>query len=142
MTTFMSKASKTKKSRTGIFKDFTVGLFILACSFLPYIHDFDAFKGAKGFSGFSSLRVALWAISLFVVALSGWIVAFMNSRGRSYRFVMLSPIFMLTYQLAIYLFDARNTSSNEFEIKIILNLAFMLLLMVVYYFGKLKKDDK
>lgn len=137
----MSKESITTKSKTTTFKDAAIGLLILASSFLPYIHDFEAFKGAEGFSGFSSLRVALWAVSLFVVALSGWIVAFMHARGKSYRFTMLAPIFMLAFQLGVYLLDARSTTSNEFSTKVILNLSFALLLFLAYFYTKLKRKQ-
>jgi len=130
------------KLKKGIFKDFLVAIGIMVISFLPYIHDFDLFKGMEGFSGFSSLRVALWACSLFVVALSGWIVAFINSKGKRYRFMMLAPIFMLAFQLGIYLFDARKTVSNEFSVKTILNFVLCAILLVVYFYGLQKKKEK
>ena len=136
----MSKTqSTTTKSKTGISKDLATALYILAMSFLPYIHDLPLFEGKEGFSGFSSLRVALWAVSLFFVGLSGWVGWFISAKGKRYRFIMLAPIFMLAYQLGVYLFDARNTTSNEFNIKVILNIGFATLITLFYFYNKARK---
>lgn len=108
---------------------------------MPYLHDFDIFKGMKGFSGFSSLRVALWAVSLYLVALFGWIFAFMASKGKRYRFMMLAPVFMLVFQLSIYLLDARKTAVNDFTFKTLLNFIFCLLLVGLYFY-RLKNNKK
>lgn len=129
------------KSTTTIFKDFSVALGIVVISFMPYLHDFDMFKGVKGFSGFSSLRVALWAVSLYVVALAGWIFAFIASKGKRYRFMILAPVFMLAFQLSIYLLDARKSTVNDFTTKTILNFIFCLLLVGLYFY-RLKNNDK
>ncbi|KQC30208.1 hypothetical protein AAY42_10210 [Flagellimonas eckloniae] len=105
-------------------------------SFLPYLHDFEIFKGMEGFSGFSSLRVGIWVVSLFIVGLTGWIFAFLNARGKSYRLAMFAPIFMLFFQLNIYLWDARNTTTNEFTTKVLYNLGFALVLIAYYFINK------
>lgn len=141
MTIFMkNKESTTKKLKTGIFKGFIVSLLIILCSFLPYIHDIGLFDGMEGFSGFSSLRVGVWAVALFLVGLIGWIVAFLNSKNKTYRFAMLAPIFMMSFQLGIYLFDARNTTTNEFSTKIIINILFAVVIVAAYFLGKSSKQ--
>ncbi len=136
-----SKQLITEKSKKTIFKDFFSAVFIILISFLPYLHDFDMFKGVKGFSGFSSLRIGIWVVSLFLLGLSGWVVAFINSKGKKYRFIMLCPIFMITFQLGIYLLDARNTQTNDFSFKIILNFILAFVLVVTYFYG-IKKSVK
>lgn len=115
---------------------------IVMLSFLPYLHDFDLFKEMKGFSGFSSLRVGLWAVALYVLALSGWVLAFLNSRGKRYRFVILAPIFMLAFQLAIYVLDARSSTSNEFTNKVLLNFVLCMVLVGVYFYQLRKKRNE
>lgn len=126
------------RSKTTTFKTLVVALGILLLSVLPYLHDFEFFKGKNGFSGFSSLRVGMWAVSLFVVALAGWIGFFLKSKGSEYRFAILAPIFMLSFQLGIYLFDARKTTSNDLSTKVWLNLGFAVILIVAYVYGKSK----
>lgn len=130
------------KSRKTIFRDFLLAAFIMMVSFLPYIHDFDLFKGMKGFSGFSSLRVAMWSLSLYIVGLSGWVMAFVHAKDRSYRFAMLAPIFMCSFQMAIYLFDARNTSSNDFTFKTVLNFIFCGVVLVLFFYNKKKQINE
>ncbi|WP_435624508.1 hypothetical protein [Flagellimonas sp.] len=95
----------------------------------------------KGFSGFSSLRIGIWVVSLFMVGLSGWIFAFLNSKGKQYRMAMLAPIFMLSFQLLIYLFDSRKTTTNEFSTKILLNLCLAVVLVVLYFYGLKKQKE-
>ncbi len=129
------------KSKKTIFKNLLVALLIIAMSFLPYLHDFEIFKGMKGFSGFSSLRIGIWVVSLFMVGLSGWIFAFLNSKGKQYRMAMLAPIFMLSFQLLIYLFDSRKTTTNEFSTKILLNLCLAVVLVVLYFYGLKKQKE-
>ena len=116
-----------------------IALLIVALSFLPYMHDFKLFKGMEGFSGFSSLRIGIWVVSLFVLALSGWLFAIINAKGKTYRSIMLAPIIMLSFQLGIYLLDGRNTSTNEFSFKIVLNMIMAVTLVAVYYFNKMVK---
>lgn len=131
-----NKQSTTEKSGTGTYKGLIISLLIILSSFLPYVHDMGAFEGMEGFSGFSSFRVGLWVVSMFLVGLIGWIVAFINSKGKSYRFAMLAPIFMMSFQLGIYLFDSRNTTTNEFDTKILINILFAVIIVAAYFLGK------
>jgi len=97
------------------------------------------FKGAKGFSGFSSFRVGIYFVCLFVVAISGWGLAFLNSKNKQYRFVILAPIFMLSFQLCIYLLDVRQSSVNQFNFKVLVNLIVAGLLVGLYFYGAKKR---
>lgn len=134
--------SKKTKSRKGIFKPLIESLVILGVSVLPYMHDFEGFRGVDGFSGFSSLRIGLFITLMFIVALSGWIVAFVNSRGKKYRFAILAPIFMLTFQLCIYLFDSRQHEINDFNWKVLVNLAIAITLVLINFLGGNEKSTR
>jgi len=130
------------KSKKGIYKGFGIAMFIIASSFLVYIHDFEIFKGMEGFSGFSSLRIGVFFVGMFTLSLTGWVFAFINSKRKNYRFAMLAPIFMLAYQLGVYLFDARNTTTNEFSTKILSNTIFIILITAAYFYGKSKSNNE
>ena len=133
-----SKVSKKTKSKNLTYS-LIVGVVILVLSILPYLHDFDALKGKKGFSGFSSLRVGVWAVSLFLFAICGWILAFINSKGKHYRFAILAPIAMAVFQLFIYVLDSRQSQINSFNFKVVFNFIFILILILIFF--KLKRND-
>lgn len=136
------KQSIKKKLRKMTSRDVIISFSILAISFLPYIHDFKIFKGMKGFSGFSSLRIAIYLVAMFLVALSGWIFAFFKSKGSNYRFAILAPIFMLSFQLSVYLLDARKSSVNDFNFKVIVNIVVAALLIALYFYGKSRQNEE
>ncbi len=134
-----TEKSTTKKSRKKIILGALSALFILLSSVLVYIHDIGDLKKYPGFAGFKSLRTGVYIFSLFTFGLIGWIYAFIRSRNKSDRFMMVAPILMASFQLGIYLFDGRKTTSNEFSTKIILNVVFGVLLIAAYYLGKSRK---
>lgn len=129
----------TERSKTTIFKDFLKAVGIFSVSFLVYVHDFDLFKGMEGFSGFSSLRVGMFIVGLMVFAIVPWIGWFISSKGKRYSFVMLVPIFMISYQLAVYLFDQRDHTTNDFNFKVLVQFGFVFILIALYFIGKSKK---
>jgi len=131
--------STTTKSNLIKKKDLWMTLLIVAASFLPYIHDIGNLREYEGFSGFKSLRTGVYFVSMFMMNLIGWILAFIFSRGKSYRIAFLIPIFMLSYQLAVYLFDARQTTTNEFTTKVIVNLSFAICIIASYFLLKNKR---
>lgn len=133
----MSLESTTEKSRTTIFKDLAKGLGIFLVTFLLYVHDFEIFRGMEGFSGFSSLRVGLWVVGMFVLALVPWCGWYLASKGKKYAFVMLVPIFMIAWQLGIYLLDQRDHNTNDFNFKVLLQFAVVLILILLYFIGKI-----
>tara|TARA_Y100000588_G_C13728797_1_gene700518 strand:- start:153 stop:488 length:336 start_codon:yes stop_codon:yes gene_type:complete len=110
---------------------------------MVYIHDCGLFNGMPGFSGFSSMRVALFITSLMSLALFLGICAFVESKGKLYRAAYLVPVIMLTYQLLIYLLNARDTTTNEFSVKIIFQVVIIpSLILGAYYVGKKSKEDE
>ncbi len=131
---------RKRKYRKPIYS-FIITIIIALLSFLPYIHDFDFFEGKKGFSGFSSLRVAIFFISIFIIAISGWLFAFINSKGKSYRFAIIAPIVMLTYQLFIYVLDKRDSVVNDFNLKVVFNFLLYLIIIITYFLFKGKGEN-
>jgi hypothetical protein len=108
-------------------------------TFLVYIHDSGLFDGKPGFSGFSSLRVALFISSILFLALFMAICAFVESKGKMHRSAYIVPIVILSYQLLVYLFNARDTTTNEFTTKIIFQVLVLPTLIIgAYYLGKKK----
>ena len=128
-----------KKKSKKLTYNYVLAVSICVISLLPYLHDIYLFKGMKGFSGFSSFRVGIWVISLFIWGLFGWILAFINSKGKKYRFTILTPILMAVYQLLIYVINARKSDINNFSTKVILNIILILSIVVLYF--KLKKNE-
>jgi len=93
----------------------------------------------EGFSGFSSLRVGMFIVGLMILALVPWMGWYISSKGKRYSFVMLVPIFMISYQLGVYLFDQRDHTTNDFNFKVLVQFGFIFVLMVLYFLGKFKK---
>ena len=127
------------KSKKPIFKNLFIGLLIIFCATLPYLHDLPLLNGKEGFSGFSSLRIGIWVISIYILALIPWILFFIASKGKSYRFTILVPIIMLTYQLIVYIFDARQLNINKFNIKFIITISLAIAITVFYFLKKSKR---
>jgi len=110
-------------------------MLIVIAAFLPYIHDAIP-KGLKGYFGFSSFRVMVWTISIFIFGITGWFYAFVNAKGRLYRFALLVPIFMATYQLLIYIFDARKSEFNTLNAKLIVTFVLIAIVLLNYFMLK------
>lgn len=130
-----------KKKSEKLTSSFIIAIIILLVSFLPYVHDLNIFRDVAGFSGFSSLRIGIWVVSIFTFGLVGWILAFFNSKNKSYRFMMLAPIFMGALQLLIYVLDFRNNTINEFNIKVLINFLILLLIILTYFKFKTTKSE-
>lgn len=110
---------------------------IFLAAFMVYIHDCGLFDEREGFSGFSSMRVGTFIVSIFLLALFLGIRAFIESRGKIYRVAYLVPIFMLGYQLLVYLLNAREDVINEFNTKALFQTVIIpALILGAYYVGK------
>ena len=133
--------SITEKSKKTISRDFYISIIVVLISSLVYLHDLDIFKGMAGFSGFSSLRVGLFIVFLMLFGLCGWIGWFLEAKGKRYRFSLLMPVFMISYQLSVYLLNQRDTATNEFNTKIIINFVLILFLVLYYFYTKIKNIE-
>lgn len=136
--TLTYKTLKKTKSKSLTYS-FIIAVVICLMSFLPYIHDFNYFNGKEGFSGFSSLRIAIYIIAIFLFGISGWVFAFINSKGKDYRIAILAPILMGVFQLFIYILDSRKTDFNAFNTKVVLNFSLILIITFIYY--RLRKRE-
>lgn len=127
---------REKKSKKQIFKQFSIGLLIVFSAVLPYLHDLQFFEEKKGFSGFSSLRIGIWVLSIYIFSLIPWILFFIASKGKTYRFTLLVPIFMLLYQLTVYILNERESYINKFDIKFTITLVVAIFITVFYFIKK------
>lgn len=124
----------TEKSATTIYK--IAGLIVLA-TLLIYIH--DVIPKGYGHYGKSSLRVFLYVINAEIRFLMVLFLLFYVAKGEKWRFVLLLPILMTTYQLIIRFFVLQKTSYNEFDTKFVITIAISILL-IIYYFRRVKNE--
>lgn len=151
----MSKVSTKKKSRTRILDSFWGALAILVLSTLPYFHDIitDA-DGLKSWVpilgienlltdsngkifGFSTYRVFLYTLLLFVFASIGWLGWYQSAKRKFYG----SPLLLVTisgiYQIVLILLNLKRTFWNDPTLKVSLLIAAFLTLGFFY----IKKKD-
>ncbi len=139
MTNYRHLKLKKKKLKTMIYKDIFIGVLILLCSILPYIH--DAIPREKTFPGYSSLRVFLYVTLINVFGLIGWLIAYFESKGKRYRFIMIVPIMNILYQLFVYIFNLKKTSFNDLNLKFIITILIAFLVLIFYFSRKIKKNS-
>ncbi|TPN84510.1 MARVEL/CASP family protein [Aquimarina algicola] len=129
-----------KKTERIINKEIVIGLLILLCSILPYIH--DAIPKEKTFPGYSSLRVFLYVTMINFFGLIGWLIAYFESKGKRYRFIMIIPVINILYQLFVYIFNLKKTSFNDLNLKIILTFIVSFFVFAFYFKRKIKQKNK
>lgn len=122
------RQSTTAKSPTTIFK---IVATILVATLLIYIH--DAIPKGWGQVGKSSLRVFLYTVNAELRFLLVLFLLFWVAKGRVWRFSLVLPIVLTTYQLIIRLFCLQNTSYNEFDTKFVVTFL-LAVALIVYYF--------
>lgn len=130
-------SEKTKSKKT-IYKAIVIGTLAFTAAFLIFAHDAIA-RGVKGYFGFSSMRVMVWTISILVFGIAGWFNAFYNAKGKLYKFTYLVPILIATYQLLIYVFDARKTDFNQLNTKTMITFTAIGAVIGYYFYKKLRK---
>jgi hypothetical protein len=133
-----SKQSKKVKFMTMTFKDAIVAVFIILLSTLPYLHDIVSRDLSFPASGYKSLRVFLYVVLTNIFGIIGFIGWFVEAKEKQYRFALLVPILMNTYQLLIYIFDMKKSSFNDFDFKIHVTIAVTLVVTLNYFYLKLK----
>lgn len=138
----MKNHSTKTKSTTTISKDIIIGGLILLCSVLPYIHDAVPRETESGISGYSSLRVFLYITLINVFGLVGWLIAYMEAKGKRYRFVIIIPIINIAYQLFIYILNLKKTSFNDLNLKFLITFVISVLVFVFYFTRKLKQKKQ
>ena len=116
-------------------KQETFSILIVLISTLPYIHDLIDVGVKEGFLGFSDFRVFLFILLNHVFALFGWMLAFYLAKGRSWRFVLMIPLFSVSYEIILKILNLRSTSLNDLDVKFTL-LIILSLIIIVWYFRK------
>ncbi len=142
------------KSRTRILETFWGALFIIALSVLPYFHDIITTPegleswvpvlgienlltdGQGNVLGFSTYRVFLYTLLIFVFATIGWIGWYQNAKDRFYGGALLLATASGLYHIGLVLFNLRRTAWNEPTPKILL----LFLLFVVFGYFSIKKS--
>ena len=115
-----------------------IAIFIILLATLPFLHDTIARKGYP-IAGYSSLRVFVYVLLTNIFGLIGFIGWFVEAKGKQYRFALLVPILMNTYQLLIYILNMKKSTFNDFDFKIYITIAVTLSLTLNYFYLKLKK---
>ena len=125
---------------------------IIFLSSLPYIHDVITIRGEglKGWVpdwglaellrdkngkilGFSSYRVFIYTLALHVFAHIGWAGWFLDAKGKLYRPFLLLPVILSLYQIAIILFNSRETAFNQPNIKIVISIVISIILAINFF---------
>ena len=122
-----------EKSTTTIYKIVAVVLF---ATIIIYLHDFIP-KG-YGKVGRSSLRVYLFTVSAELRALIWLFFVWFLAKGKAWRFTLILPILLTTYQLIIRLSPNKNVVWNQADYKLYLTLLISAGL-IIYYFKKRKE---
>ena len=125
------KQSTARKSKKRIPDTFWLALAIIGLSTLPYLHDFitdsDGLKSwvpnlgiesvltdANGkVHGFSTYRVFLYTLLIFVFACIGWAGWYQSARSKYYGGGIFLVLTSGAYHVALILFDLRKTAFNE-----------------------------
>jgi hypothetical protein len=121
------------------YKNAAIAVFIILLSSLPYLH--DIISRELSFSGYSSLRVFVYIVLTNLFGLIGFMGWFVEARGRQYRFALLVPIIMNTYQLLIYVLNMKKSTFNDFDFKIYTTIAVTLVVTLNYFYLKLKNNS-
>lgn len=103
-------------------RHFIIALFIVFLCFSPYIGNFDFFRDKEGFADFKDLSFTIWFMFMSLLAMSGWVFAFINGGKKTYRLVFLAPITMLALQFFVQLLGITSNHFNTFSNKLFLNI--------------------
>lgn len=128
---------KTKlKIKTSIksVNNFMAALGIIAIALLPYFHNLLPELPEGGVLGYSSWRSFLWSTGMYLSIHIAWLVAYMNSIGKTYRFAMLVPVFLSLYQIVIIFTNSKGSAVlNGISIKLGIAITLSLLLILNFF---------
>lgn len=134
-----NKLSEKKKLKKETSRSLIIALVIIASAFLPYIH--DLIPRGVSYPGYSGLRPFLYIVFINLFGLIGWTLFLMKSKKELYRFVILVPVSLVTYQLIVYILNLKKTSFNDVNIKLAITFLLTLVVTIVYFKNKLKKYE-
>lgn len=122
------------------YKNAIIAIFIILIATLPFLHDTISRELTFPASGYKALRVFVYVVLTNLFGLVGFLGWFIEAKGKQYRFALLVPILMNTYQLLIYILNMKKTSFNDFDFKIYITIAVALTVTLNYFYLKLKKQ--
>lgn len=124
---------------------------IIVVSTLPYFHDVITEKGVGTkpwipnvgaetlftnpdgkVMGFSSYRVFLYYLFIHLFAHIGFVGWMMDAKGKSYRIALLVPVILSGYTVAMFLFNAKESTFNSTSVKFYLTIAVSIAVLVSY----------
>ncbi len=122
------------------YKQLLYSLLIIIVTFFICVPDLFE-RGAKGFFGFSSLRVTFNQISLMIFGFLASLRLFHTEKGKPYRFLYLAPILLFGYNLFVNVLNVRKTDYNTFTPKILIILG-VTVIAVIYFLIESRKEQK
>ncbi|MDE3744082.1 hypothetical protein [Maribacter polysaccharolyticus] len=111
---------------------------LVGLSSLPYLHEAITYEGGlrswvpvlgiEGFLtdgqgkvlGFSTYRMFLYTLLIFVFSELGWAVWLYVSKHKTYYLALFVPVLMGAYQILLLLLNLRKTTANSAETKLLL----------------------
>lgn len=111
-------------------------------SWVPTIGMIDFFTDSSGkVMGFSSYRVFLYYLFIHLFAHIGFVGWMMAAKGKSYRIALLVPVVLSGYTVALFLFNARETTFNSASFKFYLTIIITIAVLVFYYIDHKNKEN-
>lgn len=123
--------STTGKSQTTTYK---VVAFLFIVTLLIYIH--DVIPKNSGRIGLSSARVYFYTVLAELRYLAVLFFCFYLAKHKSWRFVLVLPIILTTYQAIIRIFALQKTDYNAFDTKLILTIMVSVAITLFYFKSK------
>ncbi|MEE9377511.1 MAG: hypothetical protein V3V33_05700 [Candidatus Lokiarchaeia archaeon] len=124
------------------YKNGVISALIISLAILPFLHDLIPRELSFTFSGYTSLRVFVYIVLTNIFALIAFIGWFIEAKGKQYRFALLVPIIMNTYQLLIYVLNMKKSTFNDFDFKIYISIILSLVITINYFYLKFKNSDQ
>lgn len=86
--------------------------------------------------GFSSYRMLIYTLSIFVFSEIGWATWLLVTRRRPYHLALYVPFLFGLYQIFLILLDLRRTWANDWDVKLFLISGLSILFAGMYQSGK------
>ncbi|WP_282053367.1 hypothetical protein [Maribacter luteus] len=86
--------------------------------------------------GFSSYRMLIYTLSIFIFSEIGWATWLYVTRRRPYHLALYVPFLFGLYQIFLILLDLRRTWANDWDVKLFLILGLSCLFAGIYLSGK------
>lgn len=106
-------------------------------SWIPNVGSESFFTGSDGkIMGFSSYRVFIYTVLIHLsahIAFIGWM---MDAKGKSYRIALLVPVILSGYTVAMFLFNAKETTFNSTSVKFYITIVVTIAVFIFYFLDR------